>query len=1296
MVRCSGVVLDIMPVGELDDLMSLPDKFTDYYREFEDAHRGSLALIRERQRTYLPIIEKIAQDHPAGRRALDVGCGRGEWLGLIAEHGWDAIGVDSNPSMAAVALSSGVRVYVMDALEYLHGCDDASFGLITAFHVVEHVDTEVLTGLLMEIERVLMPGGVVILETPNPENLTVSSWSFYMDPTHQAPLPPALLQFFVRGAGLRDPAILRLNSQFREPDGSPIASPMAGLFANSPDYSIIASKEGSDAIAHAIEQFVTQASDGGPPNIPALIAEIKSFAVAARKIDEVSIIAERLSTVVDRLEGEFSRLRGTCEHLQAGVARLDDGQAKFEWELSSLRSQLTELRKLPLLRLLRGAKRLRRSISRHLRAAFGGEVRLRQTMRRLDRQASTRYRRLKAYFRKSRAVAQHPPVPDFIPLTERSATGKLLGYGEHLAYQRLAHALELARLPIQIAQPTNSKPRLAFVSPLPPEKSGIADYSAQILPALRRHYEIDIISAQEAIDDAWIMAHCAIRTVDWFEANAHYYDRILYHIGNSTFHQHMFPLLQKIPGVVVLHDFYLGNISAYLELHSGWRKYWVSALLHSHGYAAVEDRFAGDLRHVIYHYPVNFGVLEQAQGIIVHSHHARELSQQFYPNYGSDGWRIIPLARRVLSSAGKSSARRDLGFSEGDTVVCSFGFIQDTKLSHRLLDAWLASDLVADRRCHLVFVGELPRDPYGEMMRSRVESPASGGRVHITGFAPAEVYSLYLRAADIGVQLRAFSRGETSAAVLDCLRHGLATIVNANGSMAELPPDCVLRLEDQFETAALVQALQRLRKDVPERLRLGAAACAHMDEHHDPTRIAEQYREAIEAFARQAPTLHNLPMLVDHARRLMSAGKSDEEALLQQAVAIREEGGEQRPIHRLFVDVSALVREDLRTGIQRVVRALLLQLLHAPPPGYHVEPVWLGDGEGRWRYYHARAYTMQLLGLDASLWPDTPIEIGKGDIFLGADFFPVGVMQANVAGLYDEWRARGVRIGFILYDLLPVVLPACFPPGSEAIHRDWLLAVAAKADDLVCISASVAEAAKKWLHASVGEDRTLPAIHAWALGADIDASNPTKGIPENGQALLARLRGVDNFLMVGTIEPRKGHLQVLEAFDSLWAAGHEAHLVIVGNEGWKGVPPDQARNLPAIIERLRSHPELGKRLIWLQGVSDEFLERIYREADCLIAASLDEGYGLPLIEAARHDLPILARDIAVFREVAGGAAAYFSATDALGLADAIEQWLKASREDRHPKPAAMKWLTWAESAEWLKQIVIRDGAHQGR
>ncbi len=297
------------------------------------------------------------------------------------------------------------------------------------------------------------------------------------------------------------------------------------------------------------------------------------------------------------------------------------------------------------------------------------------------------------------------------------------------------------------------------------------------------------------------------------------------------------------------------------------------------------------------------------------------------------------------------------------------------------------SDLAADRRCHLVFVGELPRDPYGDMMRSRVESPASSGRVHITGFVSGEAYGLYLQAADIGVQLRAFSRGETSAAVLDCLRHGLATIVNANGSMAELPADCVLRLEDQFETTALVQALERLCNDVQERRHLGAAARAHMDEHHDPVRIAGQYREAIEDFTRRAATLHNLPMLVEHARQLMSAGRSDDEdVLLRDVAAIREEGGEQQPVQRLFVDVLGACREDLRTGIQRVVRALLLQLLHAPPPGYRVEPVWLGDGEGRWRYYHARAYTMQLLGLDPGLWPDAPIELAKGDIFLGADF----------------------------------------------------------------------------------------------------------------------------------------------------------------------------------------------------------------------------------------------------------------------------------------------------------------------
>ena len=129
--------------------------------------------------------------------------------------------------------------------------------------------------------------------------------------------------------------------------------------------------------------------------------------------------------------------------------------------------------------------------------------------------------------------------------------------------------------------------------------------------------------------------------------------------------------------------------------------------------------------------------------------------------------------------------------------------------------------------------------------------------------------------------------------------------------------------------------------------------------------------------------------------------------------------------------------------------------------------------------------------------------------------------------------------------------------------------------------------------------------------------------------------------MVGTIEPRKGHMQVLDAFDQLWSQGMDINLIIAGAEGWRHLRQDMRRTIPQIVARLRSHRERGRRLFWVNGPSDEYLEKIYATSSCLIAASEGEGFGLPLIEAARHKLPIIARDIPVFREVAGEHALLF-------------------------------------------------------
>lgn len=209
-----------------------------FYPALEQQFRGTLDEIRARQ---LPYQDWIA-GAPEGRVA-DIGCGRGEWLGLLKEWGRDGIGVDLNSVMVGELQSRGLNAVHADALVWLRTQADDSLAAITSFHVVEHLPLGVLLQLVDEARRVLKPGGLLILETPNPENLLVATQSFWLDPTHQRPLPPGLLEFIAVHAGLRHETTLRLSPP--EMDGQAIADPMLRtLMTQGRDYAVVARKPG--------------------------------------------------------------------------------------------------------------------------------------------------------------------------------------------------------------------------------------------------------------------------------------------------------------------------------------------------------------------------------------------------------------------------------------------------------------------------------------------------------------------------------------------------------------------------------------------------------------------------------------------------------------------------------------------------------------------------------------------------------------------------------------------------------------------------------------------------------------------------------------------------------------------------------------------------------------------------------------------------------------------------------------------------------------------------------------------
>jgi O-antigen chain-terminating methyltransferase len=179
----------------------LDRRYDQLYADFENTFRGSREQIRDLLSVY---VDDVAHLQGEGAPVLDIGCGRGEWLELLAEHGIPGYGVDTNDSFVKDNHDRGLDVRVGDALAHLHDIDESSLGAITAFHVVEHLDLDTLVDLVDSSLRALRPGGLVIFETPNPSNLLVGASSFYMDPTHLKPLHPHFLEFLLASRGFVD------------------------------------------------------------------------------------------------------------------------------------------------------------------------------------------------------------------------------------------------------------------------------------------------------------------------------------------------------------------------------------------------------------------------------------------------------------------------------------------------------------------------------------------------------------------------------------------------------------------------------------------------------------------------------------------------------------------------------------------------------------------------------------------------------------------------------------------------------------------------------------------------------------------------------------------------------------------------------------------------------------------------------------------------------------------------------------------------------------------------------------
>lgn len=336
-----------------------------FYRAFEDRHRGERGLIVHRLNQYRPFVEPFLDGvGESAPKALDLGCGRGEWLELLGNLGFEVIGIDLDSGMLEACLERNLNAVQADAEEFLHEQGDESFHLISGFHFAEHIPFEQLLEIVGEALRVLKPGGLLILETPNPENLTVGTSSFYLDPTHSRPIPPELLKFIVDYAGFHRATILRLQESelIDDLENLSLRDVLVGV---SPDYSVVSQKAGpAEFIRQLDEQFsndhglsLSKAIDSyegkriGELQILRMAVEEKSAALdllakgCSTLCEERSFVEKSLDAIaaqMNELRDEVLGANSTCNSLLEQLSLSTERESALESELGSLRAQLAD------------------------------------------------------------------------------------------------------------------------------------------------------------------------------------------------------------------------------------------------------------------------------------------------------------------------------------------------------------------------------------------------------------------------------------------------------------------------------------------------------------------------------------------------------------------------------------------------------------------------------------------------------------------------------------------------------------------------------------------------------------------------------------------------------------------------------------------------------------------------------------------------------------------------------------------------------------------------------------------
>jgi glycosyltransferase involved in cell wall biosynthesis len=407
---------------------------------------------------------------------------------------------------------------------------------------------------------------------------------------------------------------------------------------------------------------------------------------------------------------------------------------------------------------------------------------------------------------------------------------------------------------------------------------------------------------------------------------------------------------------------------------------------------------------------------------------------------------------------------------------------------------------------------------------------------------------------------------------------------------------------------------------------------------------------------------------------------------------------------RILIDVTNINHDDSGTGIQRVIRNICREMVVlAESEGVCIVPVALQRIDDCIQLCHATALNAKI--------NRQPIEKGvvvieENDTLLMIDcgWFTVN----HYLPFFEKLHQKKGTLITTIYDTIPIDFPQFCQTEVIEVFGPWMFLSSQHSDCLICISKDVANRVSNVIQRNQWpfQNKTIGFMH---LGSNIDtdinrskqrsqernventggntpltrqtwhdsrrftALNATKLSERKATNPLPFNSDIPLFLIVSTLEPRKGHAVILDAFERLWEKGVDAQLCLIGKQGWL---------MDAFCARIRNHVELGKRLFWGGNISDEVLLDIYQSSKALLYPSVIEGFGLGIVEAARFNIPVICSDIPVFREIAEGGALFVEQANVGAWADAVELVING------PWPyGKIQTMTWQDTALQLLDFI---------